>query len=198
MKPALAATAVLALLAVLTATHAQQQIIGGRALDSSLQRGSSGFNRGRGGSPGLHAPQYNAYRHGSARANARQTSNRSFTIQSGGSTQTATYGRGGYSTLGNALTVPTYNPLAQGARVQHSTAPRYATPASYAGARTYTAPNYGTTSSRAPSPHTTNRYTTTARPNPSAYTTPARTSPTTTNPALTGLTRPTYSTFRGG
>ena len=182
MKPALAAAGAIALVAVLASTHAQQQVVGGRALDNSLQRGVSGFNAARTPPPGLRAPAYNINRYrGTRNTTSYRARPNSFTVQTGGRTETATYGLGGYSTLGNELTAPAYNPLASGARVQRAapTTPR--------------SPNYA--SVRRPATTTYRRPTPSAYPN--ASTTVISTAPVaTTNPGLAGLARPTYTTVR--
>jgi hypothetical protein len=202
--PKLALTAAAAvLIAALAATNAQQHIVGGRALDSSLQQGSSGFNTGV---RGFSTPTYRGYRPASVKT--IQQRQPSIAVSSGGGTRVATYGRGGYNTGGTALTKPTYNSLSQGVRVQRAPTTSYGT-----SARGYTPPSYSTQSYRAPG--SPSAYSTTARPTntyrapsyPTTAPTPTYTPPSTTNPAsygassaagLSGLARPTYSTFRVG
>ncbi|MEM7756157.1 MAG: hypothetical protein AAF297_11040 [Planctomycetota bacterium] len=189
-----AITAAVALITAFAATHAQQQIIGGRALDSSLQRGSQGFNTAK---TGVHSPTYQGYR--GSRVNARQNpaqhrsygnTQRSYrsaaprvNFSAGGSTAVATRGQtGGFNTMGNSLTKATYNPLSTGARVQR--APRPAV-SSYR-PPTYTQPTYSQPS------YNTSTYQASGRASIPSY------SSTTATTGLSGLTQPTYTTLRVG
>lgn len=183
-RPLLTAAAAIAAIAAaaIVNTNAQQQIIGGHGLDASLQAGSSGFNTRVGTPPGLRPPRYNVATRNPA-ANRYGTRPTTVAVSSAGVTNVATRGRGGPNTLGTGLTVPTYNPLARGARVQHGQPQTYGyNPAQRAGGTGYRPPTTGyrppTTGYRPP--------TTGYRPPTAGYRTP------------TGIAKPTYTTIRVG
>jgi hypothetical protein len=117
----IALTAALGVLAAFTVTSAQQQIIGGHALDNNLRVGSSGFNTRSGG--GLKSPSYRpATRtsYGQPRTVSyapTRASGQRLTV--GGATGGVSR-QSGFSSTGFALSSPTYNPLSPGVKIQRS------------------------------------------------------------------------------